>query len=133
MQSNLQKTEQEIKIKSYSPKTMKNYLYGLQQYFSFQGNNFTELDQENIKNFLLHCEQKHISPQSKNLFLNAIKFYYRNIVKNLQKIEIQSAKKPKNLPTVLSQSELSRILESPKNTKHQLLLSLAYGSELRVS
>ncbi len=82
---------------------------------------------------MLHCEQKRISPQSRNLYLNAIKFYYRNVVKDLQKIEIQSAKKPKSLPTVLSRSEVAKILESPKNTKHKLLLSLAYGEGLRVS
>lgn len=133
MQTELQKTERELKIKNYSPKTIKSYLYGLRVYFSFKNNNFTELDQENIRNFLLHCENKGISPQSRNLFLNAVKFYYRNVLKNKQKIEIQSAKKPKSLPAVLSRSEVSRILESPKNAKHKLLLSLAYGTGLRVS
>jgi integrase/recombinase XerD len=82
---------------------------------------------------LLHCEQKQISPQSRNLFLNAIKFYYRNVVKNPQKIKIQSAKKPKSLQRVLSRSEITKILESLKNPKHKLLLSLAYGAGLRVS
>jgi site-specific recombinase XerD len=133
MQIELQKTERELKIKNYSPKTIKSYLYGLREYFTFKGNNFTELNQENIRDFLLHCEKKHTSPQSRNLFLNAIKFYYRNVVKNPQKIEIQSAKRPKSLPTVLSRSEITKILESLKNAKHKLLLSLAYGAGLRVS
>lgn len=133
MQSELHKTKRELKIKNYSPKTIKSYLYGLREYFSFKGSAFTKLDQENIRNFLLHCEKKHISPQSRNLFLNAIKFYYRNVQKNNQKIEIQSAKKPKSLPTALSRTEVNRILESLKNTKHKLLLSLAYGAGLRVS
>lgn len=133
MQQELQKTERELKIKNYSPKTIKSYIYGLREYFSFKGNNFTKLDQENIRDFLLHCEQKHTSSQSRNLFLSAVKFYYRNVGKNSQKIEIQSAKRPKSLPTVLSRSEVTRILESPKNAKHKLLLSLAYGAGLRVS
>jgi integrase/recombinase XerD len=133
MQIELQKTERELKIRNYSPKTIKSYIYGLRDYFSFKGNNYTELNQETIKNFLLNLEQKQISPQSRNLFLNAIKFYYRNVVKDPQKIEIQSAKKPKSLPIVLSRSEVSRILEFPKNTKHKLILSLAYGAGLRVS
>ncbi|MBM3256072.1 MAG: hypothetical protein FJZ04_01200 [Candidatus Moranbacteria bacterium] len=81
MQTELQKTERELKIKNYSAKTIKSYLYGLKKYFSFKANNLAELDQNNIKNFLLHCEQKGISPQSRNLFLNAIKFYYRNVLK----------------------------------------------------
>lgn len=133
MQTELQKTERELKIKNYSSKTIKSYLYGLKEYFSFKENNLAELDQNNIKNFLLHCEQKHISPQSRNLFLNAIKFYYRNILRNTQKIEIQSAKRPKGLPVVLSRIEIRKIIESSKNPKHKLLLSLAYGAGLRVS
>ena len=133
MQTELQKPERELKIKNYSSKTIKSYLYGLREYFSFKAKNFSDLDQENIRNFLLHCEQKQISPQSKNLFLSAIKFYYRNVTRNLQQIEIQSAKKPKSLPVVLSRIEIRKIIESPRNSKHKLLLSLAYGAGLRVS
>lgn len=133
MQSELQRTKRELKIRNYSPKTIKSYLYGLREYFSFKGEKLIELDQENIRNFLLHCERKHISPQSRNLFLNAIKFYYRNVERNPQKIGIQSARTPNSLPVVLSRNEVNKILESLKNTKHKLLLSLAYGAGLRVS
>ncbi len=93
----------------------------------------TKLDQENIREFLLDCEKRGLSPQSRNLFLNAVKFYYRDVIKNYQKIDIQTAKKPKSLPTVLSRSEVEKILKSPKNAKHKILLSLAYGAGLRVS
>jgi len=48
MQTELQKTERELKIRNYSPKTIKSYLYSLREYFSFKGNNFNKLDQENI-------------------------------------------------------------------------------------
>lgn len=133
MQIELRKIERELRVVNYSQKTIKSYLYGLREYFSFKGNDLTNLNQENIRDFLLHCEKKHISPQSRNLFLNAIKFYYRSVVKNPQKIEIQSAKRSKSLPTVLSRSEITNILESLKNAKHKLLLSLAYGAGLRVS
>jgi len=133
MLTELNKTERELRIKNYSSQTIKSYLYGLREYFSFKGKNYDLLDQDTIRNFLLHCEKKHISPQSRNLFLSAIKFYYRNVVHNSQKIEIQSAKKPKTLPTVLSRGEVNRILESSKNAKHKLLLAVAYGAGLRVS
>lgn len=86
------KTEQGLGIKNYGPKTIKSYLYGLREYFSFKSSDFAKPDQENIRSFLLQCERNHISPQSRNLFLNSIKFYYRNVRKDNQKIEIQSAK-----------------------------------------
>jgi len=54
-------------------------------------------------------------------------------LKNLQKIEIQSAKRPIKLPVVLSRNEIEKILQTIINTKHKLLLSLAYGAGLRVS
>lgn len=88
---------------------------------------------DNIKGFLLNCKEKGFSAQSRNLFLNVIKFYYRNVTKVGQKIEIQSAKKRKNPPVVLSRNEIKRVLQSTKNTKHRLLLSLSYGAGLRVS
>lgn len=133
MQEQLDKTEQELKIRNYSQKTVKSYLYGLREYFAFKKNNFRKLDQENIKNFLLIFSQKGVAAQSRNLFLNAIKFYYRSVVGTNEKIEIRSAKKPKSLPVVLSRDEIEKILQSTKNPKHKLLLSISYGAGLRVS
>ena len=66
-------------------------------------------------------------------FLNAIKFYYRNVLKNPKKLKLGQQKKPKILPVVLSRSEIEKVLESAKNAKYRLLLSLAYGAGLRVS
>jgi integrase/recombinase XerD len=133
MQTELERTERELKIKNYSPKTIKSYLYGLREYFTFKKDRFQKLDQEDIRNFLLACEKKNISPQSRNVYLSAITFYYRNVVKCRQKFEIQRAKKPKSLPVVLSRSDIEKILHSSQNVKHRLLLSLAYGAGLRVS
>lgn len=133
MHTELELLERELRVRNYSPKTIKSYLYGLQEYFSFKGTYFQELDQENIRNFLLSCEEKWLSPESRNLFLSAIKYYYRNIIKRRQKIEIQSAKKPKSLPTVLSRREIQKMIDSIKNTKHKILISLTYGAGLRVS
>jgi len=133
MQKQLEQMEREFKIRNYSPKTAKSYLYGLREYFTFKKTGLEILDIENIKVFLLNCEQKGVSAQSRNLFLNAVKFYYQNVVNINQKIEIHSAKKQKSLPVVLSRNEIEKILELIQNTKHKLLLSLAYGAGLRVS
>jgi len=65
--------------------------------------------------------------------LGAIKFYYRNVAKSNQKIEIASAEEPKGLPVVLSRSKVEKILLSVKNYKHKLLLSLSCGAGLRLS
>lgn len=132
MLNHLEQTERELKIRNYSPKTVKSYLYGLQQYFTFKKNNLEALDTDSIKNFLLVCEQNNISAQTRNLFLSAVKFYYYTIGKT-NKIDVQSAKKNKSLPVVLSRQEIQQLLHCTGNKKHKLLLSLAYGAGLRVS
>jgi len=133
MQIELQKTERELKIRNYSVKTVKSYLYYLEKYFSFKNQKYQNFDQNCIKNYLLYCQKRGVSAQSRNLCLNAIKFYYHSVIKITNRIEIKSAKKPQSLPVVLSRSEIEKLLASPQNPKHKLILAVAYGAGLRVS
>lgn len=132
MQTQLNLVERELKIRNYSPRTIKIYLHALRSYFLFKKNNYNIYDENNIKNFLLSIKTK-TSPQSQNIYIGAIKFYYYNIAKTNEKIAIKSAKKQSKLPTVLSRAEISLIISSISNPKHKLILSLAYGAGLRVS
>jgi len=133
MEKQIEQIEQELKIRNYSFKTIKSYIHGLKEYFAFKKKDFENLNVDNIKNFLLFCEKNGASAQTRNLFLSAIKFYYRNVVKINEEIKIRSAKKNKSLPVVLSRSEIKAIIESTANRKHRVLLSLSYGAGLRVS
>lgn len=133
MQDQLEKTLRELKILNYSQKTIKSYLFGLKKYFVYKKSDFEKCDIENIKNFLSFCESKKISAQTRNLFLNAIKFYYRSVINDGKRLEIRSAKKNKSLPVILSRNEIDKILKATLNAKHRLLLALSYASGLRVS
>jgi len=133
MQTLLDKTEIELKIRNYSLKTIKIYLYGIKEYFIFKKTNFEVLETENIKQFLLKKQETGISPQTINLFISAIKFFYRNIIKTNADFSIQSAKKNHSLPVVLSRTEIAHLIMATQNTKHKLLLSLAYAAGMRVS
>ena len=57
MQKQLDQTERELKIRNYSKKTIKSYLYGLKKYFVFKKRDFESLSIENIKDFLLSAEK----------------------------------------------------------------------------
>lgn len=133
MQKQLNNIEQELKIRDYSPKTVKSYLHGIKKYFLFKKSDLKDLDIENIKLFLLSSKKKGLSAQTRNLHLNAIKFYYRNVLKINKKINVRTAKKTKSLPVILSRKEIRKILDKTNNAKHRLLLALTYGAGLRVS
>lgn len=133
MEKQLAITERELRIRNYSRRTMDSYLRGLKKYFDFKRFNFEDFDEGNVRDFLLDCEKNGGSPQTRNSFLNAIKFYYREVVGLTSPLGVRSAKKSQHLPEVLSRIEISKILEVTENRKHRLLLALSYGAGLRVS
>ena len=133
MQLLLQRLETELRIRNYSPKTVSAYLACLKEYFTYKNSNLDKLDQENFRGFLLKKQDSGYSPQTTNLYLNAIKFFYREIIRSNEPINIRFAKRNKSLPVVLSRQEIQLLLAEISNNKHKLLVSLAYGAGLRVS
>jgi len=133
MQEYLEKTRQELRLRNYSFKTIKAYLGCLREYFDFKKFDLEKIDEENIKQFLLNKQDKNYSSQTINLYLNAIKFFYREVLKIPQKINLKFAKRNKKLPIVLSREEIKSIINLIKNPKHRLIISLAYGAGLRIS
>ena len=133
MENCLIQTKNELRLRNYSPKTIKSYLNCPKDYFNFLKTNFEKLDEEKIKEFLLRKQDKNYAPQTVNLYLNAIKFFYREVLKTPQKINLKFAKRSKKLPIVLSRGEIKNIIGIIKNPKHKLIISLAYGAGLRIS
>ena len=82
---------------------------------------------------MLNKQDKNYSPQTINLYLNAIKFFYCEVLKIPKKINLKFAKRSKKLPIVLSREEIKNIIDVIRNPKHKLIISLAYGAGLRIS
>ena len=133
MQEYLEKTRQELRLRNYSSKTIKAYLSCLREYFDFKKLNLEKIDEEKIKQFLLNKQSKNYSSQTVNLYLNATKFFYREVLKIPQKINLKFAKRSEKLPIVLSRDEIKNIIDVIKNPKHKLIISLTYGAGLRIS
>lgn len=121
-----------MKLRNFSPRTIKAYVSALKFFFDFQ-NGDTALNVELVRRFLLRKKEAGASPQTVNLYLNAIKFFYREIDKSSVKIDLKFAKRSLKLPVVLSREEILKIIEMIVNMKHKTMISLAYGAGLRVS
>ena len=129
----LGKIENELELRNYSKKTIKSYLICLSDFFRYTKIVKKDPDINIIKKYLLEKQEKGQSGQTINLHLNAIKYFYRKIFKSPVEINIKFAKTSKKLPVVLSRSEIEKIIDSIKNRKHKLIISLSYGAGLRVS
>jgi site-specific recombinase XerD len=82
---------------------------------------------------LLKKQDEGCALQTVNLYLNAIKFYYYQVLKKRLKIDLKFSKRSQKLPVVLARWEIDQILSVIRNPKHKFLIALAYGAGLRVS
>lgn len=139
----LKQTENELRLLGYSRATIRAYSQCLKAYFVWaQGDVGTGdvkigdvlvMDKEVIKSFLLGKLDSGKSPQTVNLFLNAISFFYKRVLNNPEKLGLKFAKRPRKLPVILSRDEIMRVIDTTQNRKHKLVIALAYSAGLRVS
>ena len=124
---------QELIIRGFSRRTIKSYLSQNQRFLDWLGSSAKEANSQDIKNYLLYLKSQGQSNTSLNQTISALKFYYSQILKRKLFFNIKRPKREKFLPVVLTRNEVIKIINSSSNLKHKLLLSLLYGSGLRVS
>ena len=128
----LKKMSNEIAIRGLSRQTRDSYVANLREYFLFVGDP-EKFEFERIKEFLSYKKAKNISGSTLNLYLSAIKYFYRHVMHIEPDIPLKFSKRPRKLPIVLTHGEIFRIAEEVSNFKHRTIILLAYGAGLRVS
>ncbi len=88
-----------------------------------------------VNDFLAEMASKNTSDSVLNTAINAIKFYFEKVAFRADfKIEqIKRPRKGRYLPTILSISEVDRILRGTENVKHATILYTFYGSGIRLN
>ncbi len=132
-QDPMRKLEQELKIRGLSSKTIKAYLSYNKSFLDFVKKSPKSVNNKDIKRYLEYLANRGVSNATLNLVINALKFYYGQIMRRRFFWQIKRPKKEKVLPVVLSKNEIKKILGQVNNVKHKLLLGLMYASGLRVS
>ncbi len=124
---------QELIIRGFSRRTIKSYLAHNQKFLDFCHKSAREVGAQDIKNFLLFLKGQNYTNTSLNLVISALKFYYEQVLHRRLFFCVTRPKREKHLPQVLSKEQIKSLITAAANVKHQLLLSLLYGSGLRVS
>ncbi len=122
---------QEMKLRNFSSRTQEVYLYYNQNFLKYINRSPKEITQNEIKQYLLHLDEKQYSSSSINLAHNALSFYYGKILrKNIWTIPFQ--KREQKMREILTKDEIKQLINAPTNSKHQLFIGLLYATGVRV-
>ena len=129
----LKKLETELKIRGFSKKTLKAYVFHNKRFLEFCNKNVEDIKEQDVKDFMVHLLDKSQKPSSISLAMSALRFLYDEMLGKGLFVKIKMPKLEKKLPTVLSKDEIRKMLDATKNAKHRLLIAFLYSSGLRVS
>lgn len=128
--------EQQLRLKRYSYHTVKSYKNHFKAFLWYHNETPPkELSIEHIRQYLLEIiKEKNISESTQNGMINAIKFYYEQVLGE-EKMYFNNLrpKKPQQLPNVLSEAEVIKLINSLDNIKHKCILMMIYSAGLRLS
>lgn len=124
-----------MKIRGFSQQTVKAYLYYNKDLLKYNKKSPKNINIDDIKEYLLYLKNKNLANATINVAINALKFYYTQILRRKFFVskELFSTKKVQKLPVVLTKNEVRQILAQVQDVKYKLMLGLMYSSGLRIS
>jgi len=123
---------QEMKLRGFSIRTVESYLHYVEEFLRFANVDPKCVKQKDIRDYLEYLADKKYSASTLNTAYSALFFYFDNILHRKFFINLPRMKKSKYLPVVLSKEEINRMIEVTTNPKHNCIISLLYGTGVRV-
>ncbi len=124
--------QEELQRRNYSESTTICYLRQITEFAKHFGRSPAHLGPEEIKQFQLYLvQEKKVSWATYIQATAALRFLYvKTLGRAFMAEKIPYPKRPRHLPTVLSQEEVERLLNATRSLKHRALLMALYGAGL---
>ena len=124
-----------IRFKHYSLRTEQAYVDWIKRFIRFHGNRHpSELSAGDVEQFLTHlASDLNVAASTQNQAQSALLFLYREVLAlELPRLDgVVRAKTASRLPTVLTRSEVARLLDA-FGIAHRLVAELLYGTGMRI-
>lgn len=125
----------EMEMRGLASATKKAYLMCCRQFVAHFMKSPEQLGATETKAFILHLtRERKASPAGVGVYVAAVRFLYRVVLRNAQAVEdLPRPKVPKRLPMVPSREEVEFLLNVVRSIKYRTILITAYGAGLRIS
>jgi site-specific recombinase XerD len=124
----------DLRLRNYARRTIETYVSRIVCFAKHFGRSPDLLGPNEVRDFQLHLLRQRVSWSSFNQAVCALRFLYGITLGRPEQLPlIPYGKKPKKLPSVLSQAEVLRLLDAATVGRDRVLLQVAYGCGLRLS
>jgi integrase len=122
-------------VRGFSVRTHESYLAAVTDLARHVHRSPDKIGIEEIRgHFEYLATERSLSGASCRLFLNGIRFLYRQVLDRPGfDLDIPIPKKAQRIPELLTRAEVGRILSACANPKHRMMFTLCYGCGLRLS
>jgi integrase/recombinase XerD len=129
------KITEEATLRGLSPATEKEYQKSVRIFLRHYDNRpLEEMGEPEIRSFLLHLLEIGRTSGTVNIYNCGLRFVYGAVMeRNLNYQMIPRRRIHRDLPTIMSKPEISKLLATPDNLRDKAILSVFYGSGLRLS
>lgn len=126
---------QDMKLRNMADSTIDAYTWHVDKFCQFFDSPPEALGPEEIRQYQLYMiEKKKASWSSFNQAVCGLRFLYEvTLRRNWAVRHIPFGKRPKKLPTVLSDEEATRLLQCIDNPKHRMVLLTLYATGMRLA
>jgi site-specific recombinase XerD len=125
-----------LKGKRYSKSTINTYIHFTADFIAFHNKAYLkDLDNRSVELFIeSEVSIRKMSISSQRQFISALKLFVKfEPTTGITELKLTRPKSSRFLPTILSQTELLRLLQKTSNLKHRTIIIILYSCGLRIS
>jgi site-specific recombinase XerD len=129
-----QRMLEDLQRRNYSPDTIRGYIRAVQQFAEYFGRSPEHLGAAELRRYQLYLlHEKKLALGTVENCISALRFLYKKTLKrrDLAFDDLPFPRQPHKLPTVLSQDEVTRLIDAAPNRMYRTILMLLYGTGMR--
>jgi integrase/recombinase XerD len=128
-----QRMLEELQRRNYSKETIRLYLFAVKDFAGHFKKRPDLLRQEHMRAFQLHLlNERKLAVETVAARITALRFFFVKVLhRPYQQLDLIYPKLPVRLPTVLSEDEVAKLIESASNAYHRVIVTTLYATGMR--
>ena len=124
---------EELQRRNYSQSTVRAYIRAVRELAAHFHQSPDQLGPEHLRQFQAHLfRERKLNARTVVQYSAALRFFFVKTLKRHYLLEnIPLPKEPRKLPTVLSQDEVTTLIDSASNLMHRAILMTLYSTGMR--